>query len=108
MRLLCDEHVPPALVHALRSEGFAVPTVEESVELGSSDAAVMDYATERGLAVLTNDSDFVDEDGHSGVLYYEDQQTSNRELVAAIRTVDDLLSDDDLENETVFLPDGWS
>ena len=58
--------------------------------------------------MLTNDSDFVDRTGYAGVLYYEDQGASDRELVRAIRTVDDLLPDDAVENRTIFLPDGWT
>ncbi|WP_135364982.1 DUF5615 family PIN-like protein [Halosimplex halophilum] len=108
MRVLCDEHVPPALVSALRSEGFEVETVGESVELGSPDADLLEFASDRGYAVLTSDSDFVDRKGHSGVLYYEDQNVSTRELVRAVRMVDDLLPDDAVEGETIFLPDGWT
>jgi hypothetical protein len=58
--------------------------------------------------VLTNDSDFVDREGHCGVLYYEDQDASTREPVRAVRTVDDLLPDGAVEGETIFLPDGWT
>ena len=108
MKILCDEHVPPALVSALRSEGFDVSTAAESVELGISDADLLEFASERGYIVLTNDSDFVDRTGHAGVLYYEDQDASDRELVRAIRTVDDLLPDDAVEDRTIFLPDGWT
>ena len=50
MKTLCDEHVPPALVSALRSEGFDVSTVAESVELGISDADLLEFASERGYS----------------------------------------------------------
>jgi predicted nuclease of predicted toxin-antitoxin system len=78
------------------------------VELGSPDADVLEFATDHGYVVLTNDTDFVDRNGHSGVFFYEDQQTSNRELLQAIRTVEDLLTDENIRNRTIFLPDGWA
>jgi predicted nuclease of predicted toxin-antitoxin system len=112
MRILCDEHVPPPLANAIRGEGLQVTTVGEALDHGASDDEVRANASEHGFVVLTNDSDFVartDESGPDcGVLYYDDQRAPHRELVRAIRTVDDVLPDEQLVETTIFLPDGWT
>lgn len=107
MKILCDEHVSPAVANALEGEGFEVATVASALSTGTTDDDVLEYAANEGYVVLTNDSDFVDGDGHRGVLYFEDQSVSNRELVRAIRQIDDLLPTETLVDRTVFLPDGW-
>ncbi|PSP34569.1 hypothetical protein BRC64_00610 [Halobacteriales archaeon QH_10_67_22] len=106
MRILCDEHVPPPVVNALRGEGIEVATVTDELEPGTADTDVLSHATDRGYLLLTNDSDFVDRP-EGGVLYYDDQSTTRRDLVNAVRTVEDLLADTDLTEQTIYLPDGW-
>jgi len=107
MKILCDEHVPPAIVNALDSEGFTVVTVADELESGTADADLLRFAADQGYVVLTNDSDFVDRIDHAGVLYYDDQSLSHRELLRAVRRVDDVLDEEHRRDRTVFLPDGW-
>ena len=107
MKLLCDEHVPPAVANALRGEGIDAASLSEELGSGTRDTDLLDYAAEREYTILTNDTDFVGETGHAGILYYGDQQVSTRELVGAIRNVDDLLPDEELVDRTLFVPDGW-
>lgn len=107
MKVLCDEHVPSALENALRGEGIETVHASDVLESGTSDDDLLEYARSERLVVLTNDSDFLDRTGHSGVLYYDDQRTPRQELVRAVRNVSDVMDGEHLENETVFLPDGW-
>jgi predicted nuclease of predicted toxin-antitoxin system len=107
MKLLCDEHVPPAVANALRGEGIDATSLSEELGSGTKDTDLLDYAAKREYIVLTNDTDFVGETGHAGILYYDDQQVSPRILVCAIRNVDDRLPDEEPVDRTLFVPDGW-
>lgn len=108
MKVLCDEHVPPAVVNALRSEGVDTATVADALEPGTADADLLAYCVDHGYVLLTNDSDFVGRSGHRGVLYYDDQGAGPRDLVRAVRTIADLLEYDHLADRTFFVPDGWA
>lgn len=58
MRLVADEHIPPAFVTAVRGEGYDVTAVGGAVNLGSEDDTILDYAREENRVVLSEDSDF--------------------------------------------------
>lgn len=55
--LLVDEHVPLALVQALRRRGWSVLRVVDLIDLGQGtpDEQVFDYAREKGFVVLSSD-----------------------------------------------------
>jgi hypothetical protein len=55
--ILTDEHVPYALVEALKKAGWLVHRVEDERELGKStdDQTVFAYAAERGWVWLSRD-----------------------------------------------------
>lgn len=57
--ILVDENVPNSMVVALREAGFGVELMEH-VDAGAVDELVLAYAVERGLIVLTQDTDFGD------------------------------------------------
>ncbi len=72
MKFIADEHIPPAFVAALRSEGYDVTAVSGAVDLGSEDDTILDYARKENRVVLSEDSDFrgadpdLDLTGHPG------------------------------------------
>jgi predicted nuclease of predicted toxin-antitoxin system len=39
---------------------------------GTKDTDLLNYAVKREYTILTNDTDFVGETGHAGILYYDD------------------------------------
>lgn len=51
--LYTDEHVPPALVRALRQRGYKAQSTGEAGTEGWTDADQLFYAAERGMAILT-------------------------------------------------------
>ena len=56
MRLLLDEHLAPTFAEQLRASGHdVVAVVEEPALRGSSDAALLDWATAQDRAVATYD-----------------------------------------------------
>ncbi|HVW71565.1 MAG TPA: DUF5615 family PIN-like protein [Candidatus Paceibacterota bacterium] len=55
---VCDVHIPPSLVKALRAEGFEALHAYE-IGLGTAtDATIWNYAGERNAIIVTKDDDF--------------------------------------------------
>ncbi len=112
MRVLTDEHVSPAVANTLRSEGIDAVTIYDTDIIGKDDPAVLSFASENELAVLTNDRDFivgafVQDIDHWGVFFYEDQRTPRTDIVRSVHNALSVLEPEDLRNEIIYIPDGW-
>lgn len=110
MRLLADEHVPPAIVSALRGEGHDVAVVGSDLELGASDRTLLEYARDTDRTILSEDTDFrgadpaLDVESHPGVLAC-DTAAPPGEIAAAIRRIDALTTD--IDGTVLFVPGEW-
>ncbi|MDY6775911.1 MAG: DUF5615 family PIN-like protein [Halobacteria archaeon] len=110
MRLLADEHIPPAFVSALRGEGHDVAVVGEDVNLGADDSVVLRFASETDRVILSEDTDFqgadpqLDTGSHPGVLAC-DTSAAPGEVAAAVRRIDSVT--DDLTQTLLFVPGNW-
>lgn len=110
MRLLADEHVPPAFVSALRGEGHDVAVVGNDVALGSEDFVLLEYARKTDRIILSEDTDFrgadpeLDNESRPGILAC-DTATSPGEIVTAVRRIDTFT--DDLSETVLFVPGTW-
>jgi len=110
MRLLADEHIPPAFVSALRGEGHDVAVVGDDVELGAEDSVLLEYASQTERVILSEDTDFrgadpeLDTKQHPGVLAC-DTAASPSEIVAAVRRIETFT--EDLSGTVLFVPGGW-
>ena len=105
MDIVADEHVPSAVVNALRSKGYDVRRAQDEYSQGDDDLELLENCAEDGRALLTNDRNFVthaDEVDHLGVIIYTDQKPSPREVLRAIMRVENAYSND-LENRKVWL-----
>jgi len=93
MRLLADEHVPPAIVFALRGEGHDIAVVGEDVELGSEDTVLLQYARKTDRLILSEDTDFrgadpeLNVEHHPGILACNTAASAG-EIAAAIRRIE--------------------
>jgi len=58
VKLLLDANLSPSLVVGLGAAGFATSHVGDVDLLTESDAAILDFARERNLVIVTADSDF--------------------------------------------------
>ena len=58
MRLLADEHIPPAIVSALRGEDHDIAVVGDDIDLGAEDTVLLEYARDTDRLVLSEDTDF--------------------------------------------------
>jgi predicted nuclease of predicted toxin-antitoxin system len=110
MRILADEHVPPAFVSALRGEGHDVAVVGDDIDLGSADSVVLEYARENERVILSEDTDFrgadseLSETSHPGILAC-DTAASPGEIATAVRRID--THTDSLTDTVLFVPGNW-
>lgn len=110
MRLLADEHIPPAIVSALRGEGHNVAVVGDDVALGADDAVLIEYARDTDRLILSEDTDFQGGDpqlsvaDHPGVLAC-DTTAAPGEIVAAIRRIE--MYTDDCTATVLYVPGDW-
>lgn len=110
MRLLADEHVPPAIVSALRGEGHDVAVVGESLEFGTPDSEILAFARDNNRVILSEDTDFRGADTelageHDPGLLACDTGAPPGEIAAAIRRIEALL--DTLDGTVLYVPGDW-
>lgn len=110
MKIIADEHIPPAFVSALRSMGYDVEAVGDTVRLGAEDQNILDYAREDQRVILTEDSDFqganpeLDLSDHPGILAC-DTGAKPGDIAAAIQEIDRV--SDQLNDSIIFIPKNW-
>lgn len=98
-RVLCDENVDPQVARYLVKEGHVATHVKDELGRGTTDTEIAKYATGNNYVVLTNDSDFLDEEayGNLKVLYFPDSSTPAYELASLVTKAHSLCpSQDDL------------
>ena len=108
MKFVTDEHVPDAVVNALRSSGYDVRRAQDDYGQGGDDPELLENCAEDGRVLLTNDRDFVrlgGEQEHSGIVIYTSQELSPRQILRAIRRIDETHSDEPV-NRIMWLQ-GW-
>lgn len=102
--IYADEHIDRSVVLSLREKGIDIRAVDEEAQ-GISDQKLLERAAEEDRAVLTKDSDFVElasKNSHLGVLFLP-KRRSSEETVRRIVRIIDVLSQEDLENELIFV-----
>lgn len=110
MRILADEHVPPAFVAALRGEDHDVVVVGRSIAPGTDDRQLFDLAIETDRVVPSADADFrgasgeIDVDSGPGVLACN-VDAAPGDVASAVRRIDSLV--DTLDGTVLFVPDDW-
>ena len=106
---LADEHVPRVLTSTLRSNGYMVVTAQERYGHESVNETILQDCGDAGLAVLTNDRDFIALDettDHAGIVLYTAQNPSPATFVGALDRVLQFHTSDELANQVVWL-DEW-
>lgn len=58
MKLCCDENIKRSITDLLEKEGYDVVRVQDELELGFEDEAIVRFCRENHRVVLTNDDDF--------------------------------------------------
>ncbi|WP_136687858.1 DUF5615 family PIN-like protein [Halorhabdus amylolytica] len=110
MRLLADEHIPPAYVSALDGEGHDVAVVGDEIALGTEDTILLAYAHQTDRVILSEDTDFrgadpeLEIDAHPGVLAC-DTAASPGEIATAVRRIEAFV--EDFSGTVLFVPGDW-
>lgn len=91
-RLLLDEHIELSARDRLRNEGHDVDHVDfvPSLGKGVGDEAIAQYSLEAERAIVTHDSDFIEqlpETAYHAVLLFEDESLSARELTVILNNM---------------------
>lgn len=102
-----DENVWMPVVEGLRRRGWDVTSALEEETLGATDAEHLEYATERGWALLTFDDDFLSlvSDGsveHVGVVFVPQHGKDIGELVRRLDSTLEANADRTLDNEILY------
>jgi len=106
-RVLCDENVEEATVLELERRDVTATHVSTVLGSGSPDDAVAEHARANGFVLLTNDSDFLDNEDFPAVtvLYYPDNDVPAHELAQRIEDLSTWVSDPDALGRVTFLSD---
>ena len=111
IRLYLDEDVSVFVAQLLRPHGFEVLPTRDAQNLGRSDAAQLDFATEHQWTLLThNRCDFEqlheaalrDQRLHAGILIAS-RRASDFELARRIMTLLNTFTAEDVTNQLLYL-----
>lgn len=111
IRLYLDEDVSVLVAQLLRPHGFEVLTTRDAQNLGRSDAAQLDFATEHQWTLLTHnrcDYELLHEAAlreqrpHGGILIAS-RRASDFELARRIMTLLNTFTAEDVTNQLLYL-----
>ena len=106
MRLCCDENIKRSITNLLAQEGYDAVRVQDELELGFEDEAIIRFCREESRVLLTNDDDFFEFENHPGVLFLAEQRTSPRRAVTAIQRIDRQVTE--TAGQVWHVPNGWA
>lgn len=89
-----------------REGGHDAVRVQEDLELGFDDGAIVQYWREEGRIILTNDG-FFRFDDRSGVLLLARQTAAPRAVATAVRRIESLVGVDALDGRVMHVPGEW-
>lgn len=98
LQVLIDEDYSSVAAERLRDRGHDARSVAAALDKGATDAEVIEYADAHGLAVVTNDQDFLDPEYSKGmqVLFVHDERMPAHRLARVLDELDDLAAQADL------------
>ncbi len=105
MKICCDENIKRSITDLLEQEGYDIVRVQDELELGFVDEAIVRFCHENDRVLLTNDDDFFEFDQHPGVLFLDEQRTPPRKAVTAIQRIDRQVTE--MAGQVWHVPDGW-
>ena len=107
LSLLCDEHIPYAIIDGLRSRGIDAISVQSSGLRSSGDRPILEVAHQGGRVLYTWDRDFLalNHAGvqHSGILFHAEKKYSVGQAIDALFPACQVLSPDEMRNRVEFL-----
>jgi predicted nuclease of predicted toxin-antitoxin system len=107
IRFQLDEHLPPAIAHALARRRIDVATAASAGTVGLPDDGVLARCLLAGGVLVTHDQDFLrlDSEGHehAGIVYAAHGAFSIGEIVAYLDLVAKVLSPADIAGRVEFV-----
>lgn len=105
-----DEHVPQAVVGALRSNGFEIVSAAEHHGQETVDSDLLTSCADDSRVLITNDRDFVSlghDREHAGIVIYTDQSCSPADFARGIRRIDRQFTPDAMQNTIAWVDEWW-
>jgi len=106
IRFLTDEHIPNAVANGLRARGIDASTAREAEQLGSSDAALLDFARTEGRVLITADADHLRLPAagvpHAGILFAPPDARIGL-LIGGAMLIAEVLTSKEMMNHVEFL-----
>jgi len=105
VRFLLNEHIPKAVVRALRQQGIDAIIVAEIEAMGTSDEDLLDFALREGRVVVTYDKDFLrlaSQRSHAGIAFSA-RRLTDRQLIRALRLLHGAVSAEEMTNHVEHL-----
>ncbi len=106
IRYYMDEHVPRAVTDGLRRRGVDALTVQAAGTLGADDERQLEYASQEGRVIVTQDADFLrlHSTGHQhrGIVYVP-QRTSIGDIIRGLMLIHDVLDPEEIKGHVEFL-----
>ena len=106
MRLCCDENIKRSITNLLAQEGYDAVRVQDDLELGFEDEAIIRFCRDESRVLFTNDDDFFEFEDHPGVLFLAEQRTPPRRAVTAIQRIDRQVTE--TAGQVWHVPNGWA
>jgi predicted nuclease of predicted toxin-antitoxin system len=106
IRFHLDEHIDPAIAHALRRAGIDVTTTNEAGLRTQDDVAHLRFARDEGRVIVTRDQDFLRLANagldHSGVVFYTANQ-SIREIIEGLILIYEVMLPSEMAEHVEYL-----
>ena len=107
LSLLCDEHIPYAIIGALKGRGIDAVPVQLVGLRTAGDPEILDEARIQGRIVYTWDKDYLifnrSAAAHSGIFYHHKDRYQWGQAIDAVHLACETLSLDEMRNRVEFL-----
>lgn len=107
IRFYFDEMIPHEIAERLRHHGIDVLTALEAGNIGLTDIAQLNFATEQIRVLVTRDEDYLIMNSkgvpHTGIAFYKQEVRSNKEIAEALMLIHGVLSSEEIHNRVEFL-----
>ncbi len=107
LRFHLDEHVDPALAHALRIRNIDVTTTREQGLASATDIEQLAFASREGRVLVTHDADFLSLAAqgcsHAGICYCHQHARTVSELIKALSLLAFCVAPAEMKEHVEFL-----
>ena len=107
LSLLCDEHIPYAIVNGLVARGIDAISVQRLGFRSADDPPILDLAHRESRAFYTHDEHFLILNAggvqHSGILFHRAKKYNIGQAIEMVQLACETLSPEEMRNRVEFL-----